>query len=181
MVEKKAPHLTIQAFAAARRRHPAARLRIIGYGPLMDACRSLVRTLDLADAVTFLGPQPPDVVRAEMRAARGFVQHSVQAASGDCEGLPVGILEAAASGLPVVATRHAGIPEAVLDGDTGILVDEKDVDAMALAMERILDDAGLAARMGRRGQAHVREHFSMERSIGQLWSIVNGAALRPHA
>ena len=64
--------------------------------------------------MTFLGAQPHNVIQDEMRKARGFVQHSIEAPSGDSEGMPVSIIEAGVSGLPVVATRHAGIPDARL-------------------------------------------------------------------
>jgi colanic acid/amylovoran biosynthesis glycosyltransferase len=171
-VEKKAPHLTIAAFAEARSACPAARLRMIGDGPLLEQCRELVTRLGLGDAVEFLGPQPHDVVRQELQRARAFVQHSVQAPSGDSEGLPVGILEAAASGLPVVATRHAGIPEAVVDGETGFLVEERDVAGMAAALRRVLVEADLAARLGQKARERIRASFSMERSIDGLSAIL---------
>jgi glycosyltransferase involved in cell wall biosynthesis len=171
-VEKKAPQLTILAFARVHRRRPDARLRMIGDGPLLDACRDLARGLGVASSVTFLEAQPANVIQEEMRSARGFVQHSVEAPSGDSEGMPVAILEAGASGLPVVATRHAGIPDAVIEGTTGFLVDEHDVDGMAERMLRLIEEPALAARLGQAARDHVRAHFSMERSLGRLWAII---------
>jgi colanic acid/amylovoran biosynthesis glycosyltransferase len=171
-VEKKAPQLTILAFARVHQRRPDVRLRMIGDGPLLDACRDLARGLGVAPAVTFLEAQPHGVIREEMRHARGFVQHSIEAPSGDSEGMPVAILEAGASGLPVVATRHAGIPDAVIEGTTGVLVDEHDVDGMAERMLRLIDDPALAARLGQAARDHVRASFSMERSLGRLWAII---------
>ncbi len=171
-VEKKAPQLTILAFARVHQRRPDARLRMIGNGPLLDACRDLARGLGLAPAVTFLDSQPHRVIQDEMRSARAFVQHSVVAPSGDAEGTPVAVLEAGASGLPVVATRHAGIPDVVIEGKTGLLVDEHDVAGMADAMIRLTDDASLAAQLGEAGRIQVRTHFSMERSIDRLWGII---------
>src|SRR5205823_4306575 len=97
----------------------------------------------LTASIAGLSSGPP-----RMRQARAFVQHSVEASTGDCEGLPVGILEAGASGLPVIATRHAGIPEAVVDGETGVLVAEKDVRGMAHAMAHLLKSPELAGRLG---------------------------------
>ena len=85
-------------------------------GPLMSECRRLAQVLGIEQSVTFLGAQAPAVVREEMRSVRCFVQHSVEAASGDCEGTPVAIIEAGATGLPVVATRHGGIPDVVIEG-----------------------------------------------------------------
>ena len=174
-VDKKAPHLTILAFADAHRRHPAARLRMIGDGTLRGACVDLVAALGLGDAVTFLGHQPHDVIAAEMRQARLFVQHSVVASNGDSEGTPNTILEAGASGLPVVSTRHAGIPDVVVEGTTGLLVDERDVTGMARAMSELLDDPARAGAMGHAARSHVCESFAMERRIGQLWSIIADA------
>jgi glycosyltransferase involved in cell wall biosynthesis len=171
-VEKKGPQWTVLAFARVHQRHPDAQLRMIGNGPLFDVCRDLALGLGIGPAVTFLDSQPPDVIREEMRRARAFVQHSVVAPSGDTEGTPVAVLEAGASGLPVVATRHAGIPDVVIDGETGLLVDEHDVEGMADAMVRLIEDPALAARMGNAARDHVTAHFSMERSIDRLWRVI---------
>jgi glycosyltransferase involved in cell wall biosynthesis len=84
------------------------------------------------------------------------------------EGTPNTVLEAAAAGLPVVATRHAGIPDIVLDGETGLLVDEHDIDGMAQQMCHILAQPEQARAMGAAGRQRMGEHFSMARSIGQL-------------
>jgi len=89
-VEKKAPQQTLRAFAEVYRRFPSAELRMVGDGPLLQECRRLTRELLIEAAVTFLGTQPPSVVQEEMRRARCFVQHSVEASPGDCEGTPGG-------------------------------------------------------------------------------------------
>jgi glycosyltransferase involved in cell wall biosynthesis len=115
-----------------------------------------------------------------MRRARGFVQHSVEAESGDCEGTPVGILEAGASGLPVISTRHGGIPEVVVEGETGLLVDEKDVPGMAAHMIRLIREPDLAAQLGLAARRRVEALFTMERSLGQLWSVIRSCVTRPH-
>lgn len=183
-VDKKAPHLTIIAFADVHRRNPAARLRMIGDGSLLGSCGDLVSALGLNNAVTFLGHQPHDAIAAEMRSARCFVQHSLIAANGDSEGTPNSILEAGASGLPVISTRHAGIPDVVIEGRTGFLVDEHDVRGMAEAWSRVIDDPALAGSMGRAARQHVSAAFAIESRLGQLWSIIEGAAgesLRPAA
>jgi glycosyltransferase involved in cell wall biosynthesis len=111
-------------------------------------------------------------VAEEMRRARAFLQHSIRASDGDSEGTPVAILEAQASGLPVIATRHAGIPDVVLDGRTGFLVAEGDVNGMAEKIARLGEDAGLAAELGVEGRSHVLERFTMERSVASLWRII---------
>jgi glycosyltransferase involved in cell wall biosynthesis len=171
-VEKKAPQLTIRAFANVLQIMPEARLRMVGDGPLLEECRALVGELMITDAVTFLGAQTHEAVSEEMRSARCFVQHSVEAANGDCEGTPVGILEAGASGLPVVSTRHAGIPDVVLEGETGFLVDERDVDSMAEHMLRLAQNTALAGRLGLAARKRIESEFSETRSLGQLWAII---------
>jgi glycosyltransferase involved in cell wall biosynthesis len=170
--EKKAPTLTLRAFAAVRRACPGARLRMIGFGPLLDPCIELASELGIADAVDFLGACPPAVVQEEMRQARCFVQHSVVAPDGDSEGTPVAILEAGASGLPVVSTRHAGIPDVVLEGTTGFLVAEGDVAAMADRMLRLAQDPALAAAFGRAARERIESEFSMPKRIGCLREII---------
>jgi glycosyltransferase involved in cell wall biosynthesis len=171
-VEKKAPQATICAFNLVYQRTPDVRLRMIGDGPLVNECKTLLWKLGLENAVTLLGEQSPQVVQEEMRKARCFVQHSVQAPSGDCEGTPLGILEAGASSLPVISTRHEGIPEVVIEGETGFLVDEGDVEGMAKHMLELVEDPALAARLGQAARKRIEGHFSMERSISELWRVI---------
>jgi glycosyltransferase involved in cell wall biosynthesis len=182
-VDKKAPALTLAAFAKVHQRCAAARLRLIGDGPLYAGCREQAAALGIEAAVTFLGNQPHTAVQEEMRGARAFVQHSIEAPSGDCEGTPVAIIEASATGLPVVSTRHAGIPDVVLDGQTGFLVEERDVEAMAERMLRLAQAPVLAANMGRAAQQRIRTDFTIERSHSRLWSIIEPHLLAagPHA
>ena len=175
-VDKKAPHLTLTAFAKALRDQPEARLRMIGAGPLLAACRTLASTLGIEHAVTFLGAQPHEVVEREMRAARAFVQHSVVAPDGDCEGTPVALLEAGATGIPVLTTRHASIPDVVTHGETGLLIEERDSDAMARHMTALARDPQLAARLGRAAQARVSEAYTTDLCIARLREILIRAA-----
>jgi len=174
-VEKKAPHLTLRAFAHVHRLCPEARLRMIGEGPLLEACKVQARLLGIEDAVAFLGAQAHEVVRKEMQNVRAFVQHSVEAANGDSEGTPVAILEAQATGLPVVSTRHAGIPDVVVEGQTGLLVNEGDIEGMGTQMLRLARDRQLAADLGWAARQRIKSHFSMEASIARLWKIIQGA------
>lgn len=178
-VEKKAPQLTLMAFAEVWRAQTDARLRMLGDGPLLEKCRALARELGLDGAVEFLGAQSHERVQEEMRRARCFVQHSIEAPNGDCEGTPVGILEAGASGLPVVATRHAGIPDVVVDGETGLLVEEKDVRGMAAHMLALARDPALAGALGEKARRHIAENFSIEQSDRRLWAIIEACAGKP--
>ena len=171
-VEKKAPLTTIRAFAKTIDIVSDARLHMVGDGPMLAAAQELVAQSGLSDRVIFHGSQPHDIVRAMLGRVSLFVQHSVTASSGDTEGLPVAILEAMASGLPVVSTRHGGIPEVVQDGKTGFLVDEHDEVGMAEAMLRLLQDPEMAARMGQTGVPRIQEEFSHHATATRLRRIM---------
>lgn len=173
-VEKKAQHLTLFAFARCLQSFPEARLRCVGDGPLLRMCQELAEQLGIRHAVEFLGAQGHDVVLAEMRRADAFVQHSVVAQTGDSEGTPVAILEASAAGLPVIATRHAGIPDVVDHEVTGWLVDEHDVEGMAEAMQRVAADSDTANRLGAAGRDFVGDRFSTDASLGRLNRLLSG-------
>jgi colanic acid/amylovoran biosynthesis glycosyltransferase len=146
-VEKKAPLLLLEAFKCARHSGAALQLRLGGDGPLLDAAQAYVIEQGLSEHVTFLGVLSHAAVYEEIRSATAVVQHSITAANGDTEGLPVILQEALAVGTPVVATEHSGIPEIVTHGRHGYLVAEKDVTGMAAAMVQVsqLPDAAYAA------------------------------------
>ena len=177
LVEKKAPHLTIASFANVWRQRPDARLRIVGDGPLMGVCVDLVAGLGMREAVTFLGTQPPGQVQSELRRARGFLQHSVEALDGDREGTPVAVVEASSTGLPVVATRHGGIPDVVVDHETGYLVAERDLTSMSEAILRLIDHPDVANQLGAHGRLRVQAHFSMDHTVEHLWRVLASCAV----
>ena len=177
-VPKKAPILTIRAFAEACSLLPKdfareLRLLMVGDGPLLSASRSLVSDLNLEGQVSFLGLRSSVEVAELMRTGRAFVQHSMVAPDGDSEGSPVSVVEAQLSGLPVISTRHAGIPEVVVDGETGYLVGEGDVIGMAAFIARLAVDADLAAKLGRSGSIRARSSFTTQHHIDQVASVVN--------
>jgi colanic acid/amylovoran biosynthesis glycosyltransferase len=175
-VEKKAHFLTILAFERALRQCHDIRLSLAGDGPLLDCCKQLVRALRLEEVVEFLGVVSHDKVPTLMRSFRGFVQHSVTAPSGDSEGNPVAVMEAGASGLPVVSTKHAGIPDTVTHGETGLLSEEMDIDLMANHMTLLARDPSLASTMGENARVRIQTFFSMERSIQGLYGILEATA-----
>jgi colanic acid/amylovoran biosynthesis glycosyltransferase len=164
LVEKKSPITTLRAFRIARAACPELHLDMVGDGPLFDAATRFVAEAGLEQSVTLHGAQPHDRVRALMAQAQTFLQHSVVATSGDCEGLPVAILEAMSAGLPVIATWHSGIPEAVTHGRHGLLVAEYDVEGMAEAIITLTRDPDLGARMGSEGRARVLSQFTAART-----------------
>ncbi len=171
-VDKKAPHLTVLAFKKVAEACPDARLIMVGDGELQEACKQLTKALHMADIVEFTGARPHTEVAALMRKVRGFVLHSVTTSDDDMEGTPVSVLEAGAAGLPVVSTRHAGIKDVVIHGETGFLVDEGDIEAMAAYVLQLVRDPDLAARLGQRARQHIDANFSMDKSISSLWNII---------
>jgi glycosyltransferase involved in cell wall biosynthesis len=173
LVDKKAPHLTLRAFAKVRERFPRAELDMVGDGPMRQTCEELVRDLGLHGRVRMHGVKDADFVAALMGRASVFVQHSVTAPNGDMEGLPVAILEAMASSLPVVSTRHSGIPEAVLDNETGLLVDEGDVEGMATHFSALLENPGRAAELGQAGRVRVTELYTLDKARKRLRRTMN--------
>jgi glycosyltransferase involved in cell wall biosynthesis len=144
------------------------RLRHVGGGPLKDALQSQAQQLGIADRITWLGAQPQETVLEEYRGADLFILNSRIAEDGDRDGLPNVLMEAQSQRLAVIATNLAGIPELVIDGETGALVPPDDPAALAEVVVRLLRDAGLRDRMAQAGYARVRGQFSMERGIAEL-------------
>jgi glycosyltransferase involved in cell wall biosynthesis len=172
LVDKKAPHLTIEAFAQAAQRFPEARLDMVGDGPLAARCRDIVARHGLEGRVTLHGSLDHARVADLMSRASIFVQHSMTAANGDIEGFPTAIAEAMCAGLAVVSTRHSGIPEHVIDGRTGFVVEEGDVAGMAEALSRLLADPGLARRLGAAARRHAHEHLDRERARQRVRDVM---------
>jgi glycosyltransferase involved in cell wall biosynthesis len=167
-VEKKAPNLTIQAFKRVVQVFPDAKLKMAGDGPLLETCKNLVKALQLDKNIEFVGVLTPDDIQSLFLESMAFVQHSITAESGDSEGTPVAVLEAQAAALPVISTYHAGIPDVVISNETGLLVEENDVDGMAKMMMRIIEEHGLAQRLGMAARKRIIENFTLQRHLNDL-------------
>lgn len=172
LIEKKAPHLTLEAFARVADEFPDAHLDIIGDGPLAVRCREVVATRGLEHRVALHGALKHQEVAALMRRASVFVQHSVTAPNGDIEGFPTAIAEAMAVGLPIVATRHSGIPEHVLEGESGLLVEEGDVLGMSQAIRQLLMEPGVARRFGDAARIHAERNLDRRRLLQQVREVM---------
>lgn len=173
LVEMKAPQITLRAFAQVARQVPHAHLDMVGGGELQAECDAVIAAEDIAAQVTMHGPKDHDTVVGLLARAAMFVQHSITDSHGQTEGFPSAIGEAMGSGLPVVSTRHSGIPEHVLEGKTGLLVDEHDVDGMARAMIRLLENPTLAAELGAAGRAHALENLTRQGTHRKLWKVMD--------
>lgn len=171
-VDKKAPHLTILAFSKVLQQVPNATLTMIGTGPLLVACKTLAKALHISDQIYFKGVCTPEEVQYCLQHARAFLMHSVTPDTGGKEGTPLSILEASATGLPIISTLHAGIPEAVIHRKTGFLVNEFDIEEMADYMIQLAKDPMLAQRMGEAGRAHITAHYDLSKQIEKLGSLI---------
>lgn len=174
-VEKKSPQSLVKAFKIVLEKEPDARLWMAGSGPLFEETQTLIAELGLKEQITLTGVLKPEEIRELMKRMRAFVQHSVTAANGDKEGTPVTVLEASSSGLPVVSTRHSGIKEAVIDGQTGFLVDEYDITGMAERMITLADSAALAVQMGKAARNHMIANYDIHLRIALLDSIIQSS------
>ncbi len=172
MVGRKSPILLLDAFRRACESCPGLTLDLVGAGPLLAAAFQFVRAFNLESRVTIHGALPTAAVQHLMRDADLFVQHSVVGLDGDEEGLPAVILEAMAAGLPVVATRHAGIPEAVEDDVSGYLVSERDTVAMADRIVRLASDVRLRTAMGHAGWQYVTTSHSWSEERSRIRHIL---------
>jgi glycosyltransferase involved in cell wall biosynthesis len=172
LVEKKGADDLLAALASLGPARPRAVL--IGTGEMLPRLRTYVSERGV-DA-TFLGSLPPDEVGRVLGASKLLAAPSRTARDGDTEGLPTTVLEAAALGLPVVSTRHSGIPEAVVDGETGLLGAEGDRGALAANIGRLLADDALRRRLGRQARARVAEHFNLATRTRRLEDIYDEVA-----
>ncbi len=168
LIEKKGVDVTLKAFAELLRSHPRAKLVIAGSGPSQHGLESLAADLGIASCVRFTAFLKQEQLREEVYRSHFFVHPSRTSADGNREGIPNSMLEAMASGLPVIATRHGGIPEAVSDGESGLLVAENDVAGLAAAMSRVISDATLAASLASGGRRSVEEKFDRVKNIQRL-------------
>jgi colanic acid/amylovoran biosynthesis glycosyltransferase len=178
LVEKKGCGSLIDAMAAVQRRCPAAELVVVGDGPLRADYEA--RAVALGVRCRFLGVQPAAVVRDRMSRASVFCVPSVVAASGDAEGFGMVFIEAQAMGLPVVSTLSGGIPEAVKNGETGLLVAERDSTALGESILHLLEDQILWQRYSLAGRRNVVDHFNLAQQTGRLEKLFEQLLVDPY-
>lgn len=144
-------------------------LDILGGGDDEEQLRALAASLPTG-RVKFHGPQNSDNVREAMKGGHVVVVPSRPGKAGRSEGIPVVLMEAMSLGRPVVTTRLSGIPELVVDGDTGLLVEPNDEDGLAQALHRLANDQGFARDLAQNGRARVEEDFNIDKTAPQLLS-----------
>ena len=162
--------MLIRAFARVRVQHPEAVLTLVGDGPERRTIEALVADLGCGEAVRFAGYLSQDEVAQALSRADVFALPSF------AEGVPVVLMEAMASHLPVLTTRIAGIGELVEDGVSGYLVAPGDTDGLAQALIRLYNDVGKATDMGVFGQRKVQAEFDIEKEAARLATLFRGTA-----
>lgn len=168
LIPKKGLVTSIHGFAMFRERHPDATFVIAGDGPMRGELQALVSRLGLGHCITFPGFLSQAKLHALYLSSHIFAHPSELMADSNQEGVPNSMLEAMSTGLPVVATLHGGIPEAVVDGVSGFLVEEKNPQAVCEALCKIADSGDAWLQMGREGSEFITRNFEQHAQIEHL-------------
>lgn len=177
LVEKKGFGDLLEACRLLAGRGVAFSCRIIGSGELESSLRERIAGLDLGEHVELCGPRPQQEVIGALQEAAAFAAPCVVGADGNRDGMPTVLLEAMALGTPCVATDVTGIPELLQDGDTGLLVAQRDPPALADALQRLLEDAVLRKRLAAQARARIEAEFDVHRNAARLRELFAGAAV----
>lgn len=171
LVDKKGLRYSITAVAKIIQKYPEVNYYIVGDGYLRKRLEDLINEFGVENKIKLLGAIENSKVRELMQKSHVFLLASVTSSDGDQEGIPVSIMEAMASGLPVISTYHSGIPEIVLDGKSGFLVPEKDVDALTEKLEYLIEHSEIWPEMGKAGRKFVEENFDIRKLNKRLVEI----------
>jgi colanic acid/amylovoran biosynthesis glycosyltransferase len=173
LIAKKGFADLIRACGLLAERGKPFQCEIVGEGPLENELRAQIQQLDLKNRVALSGAKPQREVRQRFAAASVFVLPSVVDSAGGIDNLPTVIMEAMATALPVISTDIGGIPEMVVENETGFLVQAGDTGALARAIEKMIDDRQLAQRLGRGGYERAQNLFSIEKNVRDLSALIN--------
>ena len=171
LIEKKGLPVTLRAFSIFLKQHPNATLTIAGEGPLLTKLENLASELGVAERVSFTGFVSPERLREIYHRAHIFLHPSQTGRDGNQEGIPNSMLEAMATGLPVFATEHGGIPEAIENNVSGVLVPEHDDQELARALLDATQHADFLSRVAHAGADAVRKKFDLQQQAHRLEEI----------
>ena len=177
LIVKKGFANLIRACALLVERGRLFQCEIFGEGPLENQLLGQIEESGLKELVQLPGPKPQHQLRERLAAANVFVLPSVPEAEGGMDNLPTVIMEAMATGLPVVSTRIGGIPEMVIDNETGFLVRPDDPVALADAIEKVINDRSLGQKLGQAGHGRAQTLFSIEKNVRDLCALICSDAL----
>ena len=171
LVEKKGFDTSIRSMAKVVEKYPLVQYHIIGEGIMRPIIFQLIKELKLENNVTLLGSRDASYVQQLMSKAHLFILASQTSLNGDQEGTPVSLMEASASGLPVISSLHSGIPEIIKDSFSGFLVPEGDVDALAERIIYLIDHPDIWPEMGLHGRIHIEQHYDINMLNNHLVDI----------
>jgi colanic acid/amylovoran biosynthesis glycosyltransferase len=177
LIAKKGFANLIRACAFLAERGRSFRCEIFGEGPLEKELHAQIEEVNLQERIQLPGPKPQHELRARLASANVFVLPSVPDPGGGMDNLPTVIMEAMATGLPVVSTRIGGIPEMVVDNETGFLVQPNDVMALADVIEKVTNDRSLGQRLGQAGYERAQKLFSIEKNVREFRVLICSGAL----
>ena len=177
LIAKKGLSSLIRACALLVERGRPFQCEIFGEGPLANQLRGQIEESGLQELVKLPGAKPQHELRERLAAANVFVLPSVPEAEGGMDNLPTVIMEAMATGLPVVSTRIGGIPEMVIDNETGFLLRPDDPVALADAIEKVINDRSLGQKLGQAGHGRGQKLFSIEKNVRDLCTLICSGAL----
>ena len=172
---KKGHSYTLQAFKNVLDAGVNGKLILAGDGPLLEECRTLAEKLHIKDKVDFRGKMPMNEIPRLLETADVFIQHSITPEDGDTEGIPIGLMEAMAVGLPVLSTEHSGIPELVTHGKSGFLAPERDIEAFSRHWMEIAENFEMRQEMGVFNRARIEKEFNMTKQNEVLKSLYRRA------
>jgi glycosyltransferase involved in cell wall biosynthesis len=170
-IEKKGFPFLIEACAQLRAQEIPFTCEIVGDGPDREQLAQQIRSLNLEPRVHLLGPKAqPEIIQLLARSSL-FVFPAIRDRSGDTDNLPTVLIEAMASGLPIIATNIAGIPEIVRHGENGLLVAEKDSNQLAASIQRLQANAALLRGYSEKSLSLAKEHFALSKTVRQLKDV----------
>lgn len=171
LVEKKGVEYAIRAVAKLAKVNPNIEYHVVGDGPMREDLQRLIQELDVDNAVTLHGWKQQQEIVEILNNAHIMLAPSVTSKKGDQEGIPVVLMEAMAMGLPIVSTQHSGIPELIQHGISGLLVPERDVNALSEKLGNLIEHPEVWSEMGRAGRRYVEEYYDIDKLNDQLVKI----------
>jgi colanic acid/amylovoran biosynthesis glycosyltransferase len=173
LVEKKGHKYIIKTIAEIIKKYRNIEYIIAGDGPFRSKLEDLISELRIKGYIKFLGAVEQNEVLKLYQQAHIFILPSITAIDGDQEGIPIVLMEAQATGLPIISTYHTGIPEVVFEGKSGFLVPEKDVNALTEKLEYLIEHPELWPKMGKYGRKYVEEKYDIKKLNQRLVKIYN--------
>jgi colanic acid/amylovoran biosynthesis glycosyltransferase len=177
LVEKKGVEYGIRAVAKVLKKYQNIKYRIAGDGSLRTFLQKLIDELNICCNVQLIGWQSQDQIVKLLQESSLLLAPSVTSQTGDREGIPGVIMEAMAWGLPVISTNHSGIPEVIKDGENGLLVPERDIDALAEKLEYLIEHPERCDEISRSGRRFVEKYYDIDKLNDRLVEIYQGLLL----